>query len=128
MGGYATDITTVLASICEDYGVPKTCTADGGPPYNSDAVKKIMETYGIAQRLCSVGNPHANCRAELAVKTVKRMLCDNLTITGQLDRVKFSRALLTYTLDRDTGLSPATALYGRQLRDFLPSAPKMSSM
>ena len=130
IGAAATDVVTVLASICEDYGVPRTCTTDGGPPYTSETVRKMMNTYGIAHRLCSVGNPHANCRAELAVKSVKRMLRDNLTVTGKLDRVKFSRALLTYrnTPDRDTGVSPASALYGRQLRDFLPNAPRMSSM
>ena len=129
-GGSATDVVTVLARICEDYGVPKTCTTDGGPPYTSDRVGKMMATYDIGHRLCSVGNPHANCRAELAVKSVKRMLRDNLTVTGQLDRVKFSRALLTYrnTPDRDTGLSPAMALFGRQLRDFLPTAPLIGSM
>ena len=130
VGGCATDVNTVLARISEDYGVPRTCTTDGGPPYTSDRVQKMMKTYDIAHRLCSVGNPHANCRAELAVKSVKRMLRDNLTVTGQLDRVKFSRALLTYrnTPDRDTGLSPAMALFGRQLRDFLPTAPLMGNM
>ena len=130
VGGYAADVVTVLARISEDYGVPRTCTTDGGPPYTSGPVKEMMATYDISHRLCSVGNPHANCRAELAVKSVKRMLRDNLTVTGQLDRVKFSRALLTYrnTPDRDTGLSPAMALFGRQLRDFLPTAPLMGSM
>ena len=57
--------------------------------------------------------------------------CCGTTSTWQnLDRVKFSRALLTYrnTPDRDTGLSPAMALFGRQLRDFLPKAPFVGSM
>ena len=130
IGGAASDVVTVLSKICEDYGVPRTCTTDGGPPYTSEKVKKMMATYGIGHRLCSVGNPHANCRAELAVKSVKRMLRDNITMTGNLDRVKFSRALLTYrnTPDRDTGMSPAMALFNRQLRDFLPTAPLVGSM
>ena len=130
VGGCASDVVTVLSRICEDYGVPRTCTTDGGPPYTSMTVQTMMSTYGIAHRLCSVGNPHANCRAELGVKTVKRMIRDNLTMTGKLDRVKFSRALLTYrnTPDRDTGLSPAMALFNRQLRDFLPTAPLVGSM
>ena len=130
VGGCASDVVTVLSRICEDYGVPRTCTTDGGPPYTSMTVQTMMSVYGIAHRLCSVGNSHANCRAELGVKTVKRMIRDNLTMTGKLDRVKFSRALLTYrnTPDRDTGLSPAVALFNRQLRDFLPTAPLVGSM
>ena len=129
-GSAASDVVSVLSHICEDYGVPITCTTDGGPPYDSHKVKHMMATYGISHRLCSVGNPHANCRAELAVKSVKRMLRDNITATGTLDRVKFSRALLTYrnTPDRDTGMSPAVALFNRQLRDFLPKAPLISPM
>ena len=129
-GSAATDVVSVLSNICEDYGVPRTCTTDGGPPYTSEKVKKMMATYGIGHRLCSVGNPHANCRAELAVKSVKRMLRDNITAAGTLDRVKFSRALLTYrnTPDRDTGMSLAVALFNRQLRDFLPKAPLVGTM
>ena len=81
-----------------------------------------MKDYGISHRLCSVAKPHANCRAELGVKTVKRMLKDNVMYTGDLDTAKFSRALLQYrnTPDRDTRLSPAIALLGREMRDFLP--------
>ena len=59
-GSAASDVVTVLSHICEDYGVPLTCTTDGGPPYTSHKVKKMMTTYGIGHRLCSVANPHAN--------------------------------------------------------------------
>ena len=89
----------------------------------SDSVRKFMTAYGIQHRVSSVANPHANCRAELAVKTVKRMIRENVGMSGKLDQAKMSRALLQLrnTPDRDTGLSPAVALLGRQLRDFLPS-------
>ena len=30
-GAYAADVETVMARLCEDYGVPVTCTTDGGP-------------------------------------------------------------------------------------------------
>ena len=53
---------------------------------------------------------------------MKRLIRDNVTITGKLDTIKFSCALLQYrnTKDRDTGKSPAEFLLGRTLRDFLP--------
>ena len=85
IGSAATDVVTVLASICEDYGVPRTCTTDGGPPYTSETVRKAMETYGIAHRLCSVGNPHANCRAKLAIKSMKRLIREKANLDGSLE-------------------------------------------
>ena len=82
----------------------------------------MMKDYGIHHRISSVANPHPNARAELGVKTVKRMLRDNVSARGTLDRAAVSRALLQLrnTPDRDTKLSPAKALFGRELRDFLP--------
>jgi hypothetical protein len=51
---------------------------------------------------------------------------------GTLDRAAVSRALLQLrnTKDRDTNLSPAKALYGRELRDFLtrPGSALMDEM
>jgi hypothetical protein len=68
----------------------------------------------------------------LGVKTVKRMLRDNMSAMGTLDTARVSRALLQLrnTPDRDTKLSPAKALYGRELRDFLlrPGSSLMGDM
>ena len=116
------DVTRFLASLCEDYGVPVSCTSDGGPNLTSKEVEDLMRDYGIHHRISSMGNPHANSRAELGVKTIKRMLRDNVSANGSLDKAAISRALLQLrnTPDRDTKLSPARALFGRELRDFLP--------
>ena len=101
------DTTTFLARLCEEYGVPVTCTSDGGFNLMVQSVKDLMAEYGIRHRISSVANPHANSRAELGVKTVKRMIRDNVTKTGELDRAKFSRALLQLqnTPDRDSVVS-----------------------
>ena len=82
----------------------------------------MMSAYVIHHRISSVANPHANSREELRVKTVKRMLHDNVSITGELDRAKFSQVLLQLrnTPDRDTRVSPAMPLYGRELGHCLP--------
>ena len=116
------DVTRFLASLCEDYGVPVSCTSDGGTNLTSKEVEDLMRDYGIHHRISSMGNPHANSRAELGVKTIKRMLRDNVSANGSLDKAAISRALLQLrnTPDRDTKLSPARALFGRELRDFLP--------
>ena len=69
-----------------------------------------------------MANPHGNCRAEVAVKTVKRMLMDNTGPTGSLDVDQFQRAMLVYrnTIDFKTRASPALILFGRPIRDPIP--------
>ncbi len=59
------------------------------------------------------------------MKTLKRMLRDNMGTGGSVDSIRFARALLEYrnTPDRDTGRSPAQVIFGRQVRDFVPVQP-----
>ena len=56
---------------------------------------------------------------------MKRLLRDNVDSYGHMDTDAVMRGMLQLrnTPDRDTGLSPAQALLGRQLRDSLPSPP-----
>ena len=60
----------------------------------------------------------------MAVKTIKRMLMDNITATGSLDVDKFQRAILMYRnsveLDPETKASPALILFGRPICDAIP--------
>ena len=60
IGAYAAYVETVMARLCEDYGVPVTCSTDGRPQYMAEVVKKFMGDYRIHHRLCSVANPHAS--------------------------------------------------------------------
>jgi hypothetical protein len=115
-----------VAKLCEDYGVPVSCTSGQHPivwPYlTAKVVEDMIKDYGIHHRIRSVSNPQANARAELGVKTVKRMLRDNVSARGTLDRAVVSRTLLQLrnTPVRDTKLPPAIDIYGRELRHFLP--------
>ena len=115
------DTTRFLARLCEDYRVPVSCTLDGITNLTAKAVEDMMNAYDIYHRISSVASPHRNARAELVVKTVKRMLRGNVYRTGELNKAKFFRALLQlrYTPDRHTRMLPALASYGRELRDFL---------
>ena len=56
---------------------------------------------------------------------MKRLLVGNTGPGGSLNSDAFRRALLQYrnTPNRDTHLSPATCLSGRNLRDFVPMHP-----
>ena len=67
----------------------------------------------------------SNKRAEIAVKSSKRLVRDNLNSDGSLNGDKFARALFIHrnTPDPTTGVSPAQILFGRQLRDHIPTPP-----
>ena len=70
-----------------------------------------MDAYGIHHCISLVANPHANSSAELGVRTVKIMMCDNIGQFGKLDMAKFSRSLpiLRTTPDCDTRMSSVTS-------------------
>jgi hypothetical protein len=127
--GGAHTLLSIMRREFSEHGIPETCTTDGGPQYTAHDTQQFFADWGIHHRLTSVGNPHANARAEIAVKTCKRLIRDNIGPNGKLDTDCFYAALMTYrnTPDRDTGLSPAEILYGRPLKDFLPVMPGSSS-
>ena len=80
-----------------------------GPQFKADKTQECLREWGIRHRITSVANPHANCRAELGVKTVKCMFMDNVSGTAPLEVDKFQGALLVYrnTVDPETKASPA---------------------
>ena len=107
---------------CETFGVPEELASDGGSTYTSHRTQEFLKTWGIKHRLSSAYTPHGNLRAEVGVKSMKRLLQGNLGPNGELDTDAFSRALLNYrnTPDRDMGQSPDQVVFGRVLRDMMP--------
>jgi hypothetical protein len=105
------------------HGIPEEIATDGGPTYMAYETQKFLSDYGVRHRVSSVAYPHSNQRAELAVKSMKRLCRENTNRDGSLSNDKFLRAVMAYrnTPDRDTGRSPAQVIFGRELRDFLPA-------
>ena len=71
------------------------------------------------------GEPNPGLRPkdmDLAVKSGKRLLRDNVGPSGELGTDKFLRAMMQYrnTPNSETRLSPAQVVFGRQIKDFLP--------
>ena len=107
------------------FGVPEELSSDGGPEFGASSTKRFLKDYGVHHRLSSVAFARSNGRAEVGVKTVKRLMMENTGPNGDLNNDSFQRAMLQYrnTPDRDTRLSPAMCVFGRHIRDFIPVLP-----
>ena len=85
----------------------------------------FTKKWGVSHRISSAHHSQSNGRAEVCVKSVKRLLRTNISADGSLDTDAVMRGLLQLrnTPDPDTNLSPALILLGTKLRDFLPIPP-----
>ena len=107
------------------FGISAELASDEGSQFTAGETSKFLEAWGCKQRLSSAYYPHSNCRAELGVKSAKRLLRENVGQDGSLVGDRFFRALMQHrnTPDPDTGLSPAQVLFGRPVKDFMPIKP-----
>ena len=98
------------------FGVPEEMATDGGPEFTSGQTKQFLKDWGIHHRLNSVAFPHSNCRAEIGVKSMKRLITGNVGNSGDLNTDKFQRAVLAHrnTPDPLTKQSPAQIIFGPQ--------------
>ena len=85
-----------LRRLFATFGIPDECATDGGPEFTASATRSFLKEWGVHHRLSSVAFPHSNCRAEIGVKTVKRIITDNTDAHGSLDTNSLQRAILQY--------------------------------
>ena len=105
------------------FGICSTLSSDGASIFTSAEMTDFCRRWGVQQRISSSYFPTSNKRAEVGVKSSKRLIQDNIKPNGDLDTEKFSRALLIHrnTPDPSTNMSPAMIVFGRQLRDHIPA-------
>eukprot|EP00745_Piridium_sociabile_P016043 TRINITY_DN23877_c0_g1_i13.p1 TRINITY_DN23877_c0_g1~~TRINITY_DN23877_c0_g1_i13.p1 ORF type:complete len:354 (+),score=48.69 TRINITY_DN23877_c0_g1_i13:239-1300(+) len=108
-----------LRSFFSTFGVPEELSSDGGPEFVASATREFLDRWGVRHRKSSAYHPQSNGRAEVAVKSAKRLLRSNISPTGVLDNDKLLRALLQLrnTPDPDCNISPAQIIFGRPIRD-----------
>ena len=125
MDGKAMTLIKTLRNLFSQMGVPEELATDGGPSFTAYETRQFFKQWGIRHRLSAAHYPQSNGRAEAAVKTAKRLLCNNTERGGMIDTEGVAIALLQYrnTPLLGVGYSPAKMLFGRQLKDALPSSP-----
>ena len=118
-------LITSLRQIFSTFGIPVELASDAGPELTAKDTENFLQAWGVHHRISSVAFAHSNCRAELAVKQIKRIITSNCSPSGSLDVDKFHKAILSYrnTPDPVTKFSPAMAVFGREMRDGMPVLP-----
>ena len=114
--------------IFTNYGAPEEISTDGGPQFIAQAFQQFLQSWNVEHRNSSAHYPQSNGRAELAVKSAKRIIYiyDNTLSDGSLNTDKAAKAILQHrnTPLPDINLSPAQLLFHRELRYHLSSHPK----
>ena len=115
----ARGLIACLRSLFATFGVPEELSSDGGPEFTASQTQNFLAKWGVHHRKSSAYHPQSNGRAEVAVKSAKRLLRSNINPSGSLDNDKFLRGILQLrnTPDPDCKISPAEIVFGRPIRD-----------
>ena len=107
------------------FGIPEEMSSDGGPEFAAAETESFLMKWGVRHRLASAYDPRSNGRAEVAVKSMKRLLQSATNAAGALNEDAVIHGLLQYrnTPQAGTGSSPAQVLFGRTLKDRIPIPP-----
>ena len=121
----SSQVIKTLRGYFTTWGVARSFSSDGDSVFTSRELRDWLKRWEVDQRLSSSYYPRSNKRAEVAVKSGKRMIMSNIGPGGTLDTDRVARALLQHRNcpDPNTGLSPAQVVFGRVLRDHLSIQP-----
>ena len=97
---------------------------DEGPLFISYQTNEFFKQWGIKHRLSAAHYAQSNRRTEAVVKMAKRLLCSNIERETRINTKGLVKALLQYRNVPLLGIrhSPAQMLFGRVLKDALPTS------
>ena len=81
----AQGLINTLKELINIFGIPEEISSDGGPELSATSLKQALQDWGIHHRISLVAHAKSNGRAEVAVKSMKRLLMDNTGPHGNLD-------------------------------------------
>ena len=117
------NLISTMRALFVDYGIPEELSTDGGPQFIADGFEQFLKKWGVSHRTSSADYPKSNGRAEIAVKSAKRIIIGNSNKDGSIDNDTVAQAIMQFrnTPLQDVNLSPAQILYHRQLREPIPA-------
>ena len=118
----STVIINTLREFFHRWGVAGEISLDGASNLQSTEIKDWLRRWGAKVRLSSAHYHQSNGRAEVGVKSMKRLLRGNTGRKRAINPDKVAQALLQYrnTLLRGINKSLAELALGRSLRDTVP--------
>ena len=98
------DMTSFICLLIDLHCMPEEISCDGGLPFNSSRWERFLKNWGIEHRLLSAMYPQSNGRAEVLVKSTKRILMTATNNNGDLDQDEVVCAMLQYKNMPITGI------------------------
>ena len=118
---------SALLNVFRHIGIPEALWSDGGPEFTSYQFRDFLRKWGVLHHTSSPHYPRSDGRAESGVKAAKKLLrrCWDLH-RCRLDDEAWTRGILQqWNTPGSHGASPAQIIYGRPIRDTLPSHPQL---
>ena len=107
-----------------DVGIPEVLRTDGGPQFASREFRVFLEKFGVTHEMSTPYYAQSNGHAESAVKNMKHLIIKT-TKKGCLNNDEFYAGLLEFrNTPNNTGLSPASIVFGHNLRSLVPAHRK----
>ncbi|KAK7088509.1 hypothetical protein V1264_022420 [Littorina saxatilis] len=98
------------------HGIPDMIISDNGPQFQCKEFREFAQEFDFKHQTSSPAFPQANGEAESGVKIAKKIL--------QQESLDVAPLNYRATAHSSTGVSPAQALMGRQLKTKLPVLPE----